>query len=260
MIIDAVIANKTLIGGGVFAGLFIAERVFAAATPPEGRARLVRNGALWLLLLALSPLIVLKLTTLAADHPLWTRPGPLTGGAALAIDIVLLDLWTYWLHRAYHEIGFLRRFHRVHHRDEHLDTTSAVRFHPGEVALSALLRMAPIILLAIPFSHVVVFETALLAASLFHHSNVRLAAAIERALSRVIVTPSIHWVHHHRTPADTNSNYAAIFSLWDPIFGTRSTTPRTPGMEIGLAGVADESAIRLLLAPFRPNDRQSGLR
>ena len=260
MIIDAVIANKTLFGGGVFVGLFIAERVFAAAAAPEGLARLLRNGALWLLLMLLSPLIVLPLTAFAAEHPLWTREGAMSGGAALLVDVVILDLWTYWLHRAYHEIGPMRRFHRIHHLDEHLDTTSAVRFHPGEVAISATLRMAPIILLAIPFSHVVFFETALLAASLFHHSNVRLTAGIERALSRVIVTPSIHWVHHHRTPADTNSNYAAIFSLWDPIFGTRSATPRTPGMEIGLAGVADESAIGLLLAPFQPNDRQSGLR
>ncbi len=254
MISDAIIANKAYIGLSVFAVLFLAERV-AAATPAPGAARLVRNGILWALLVLLSPLIVLPLTAFAAEHPLWRRPvgDPLL---MLVIDIVLLDLWSYWLHRAYHEVGLMRRFHRVHHLDEHLDTTSAVRFHPGEVALSALLRMIPIMLLAVPFAHVVIFETALLAASFFHHSNVRLPAAFERVLSRVIVTPSIHWVHHHAIPRDTNSNYAAIFSLWDPLFRTRSATKRTPDMKIGLAGVEDESVTLLLLAPFRRAEKQ----
>jgi len=257
MIGEAVIANKAWIGATVFAALFAAERLRAAAPAPLNVPRLVRNSALWGMLILLSPAIVLPLTAMAAEHPLWRRP---EGGVpGLLVDIVVLDLCTYWLHRAYHEFGFMRRFHSVHHLDQHLDTTSAVRFHPGELALSALIRMAPIVLLAIPFAHVVVFETVLLAASLFHHSNLRLPQSAERALSRVVVTPSIHWVHHHAVPEDTNSNYAALFSVWDPVFGTRSRTVRTAEMRIGLAGVADKSLPGLLLAPFRPvEERREG--
>ncbi|MEK7266599.1 MAG: sterol desaturase family protein [Pseudomonadota bacterium] len=256
MLTDVVIANKALIGAGVFASLFIVERIAAAAPSAPDPSRLVRNGVLWVLLLILSPVIVLPLTAFATEHPLWRRPDLLLNPAAIIADLIVLDLWTYWLHRAYHEVPLMRRFHRVHHLDQHLDTTSAVRFHPGEVAISALFRMAPITLLAIPFSHIVMFETALLAASLFHHSNVRLPAAIERALSRIIVTPSIHWVHHHAVPADTNSNYSAILSLWDRLFHTRARTVRTPAMKIGLEGVEDKSLIGLLLAPFQPAERQ----
>lgn len=252
MLSEAIIANKAWIGAAVFAILFVAERLAAAAATTSGVERLVRNGVLWALLVILSPLIVLPLTAFAAGHPLWTRPAGLAGAPMLIADIILLDLWTYWVHRAYHEVPVMRRFHRIHHLDEHLDTTSAVRFHPGEVAISALLRMIPITLLALPFAHVVVFETALLAASLFHHSNIRLPAAFEQALSRVIVTPSIHWVHHHAIRRDTNSNYAAIFSLWDPIFGTRSPTKRAPDMKIGVEGAMDLPLGGLLIAPFRP--------
>ncbi|MCB2114393.1 MAG: sterol desaturase family protein [Parvularculaceae bacterium] len=251
------VADKTLIGAGVFASLFILERLRAAAPGHGGFSRLARNGALWLALVAISPVIVLPLTLFAADHPLWPRSPGAGGALLLAMDLALLDLWSYWLHRAYHEIGVMRRFHRVHHLDEHLDTTSAVRFHPGEVALSALLRMAPIILLAVPFNHVVIFEALLLAGSLFHHSNVRLPAAFEMAVSKVFVTPSIHWVHHHADAKDTNSNYSAVFSVWDRLFGTRSRTIRTPEMKIGLEGVADESLPGLLLAPFRNLNRGS---
>jgi sterol desaturase/sphingolipid hydroxylase (fatty acid hydroxylase superfamily) len=247
---DVIVANKALIGVAVFVALFAGERAFSATPSKGGAARLIRNGVLWACLLALSPLIVLPLTAFAAEHPLWRRPADWNVAAALAADIVAFDLWAYAVHRAYHEVPLMRRFHRVHHLDEHLDTTSAVRFHPGEVALSALLRMVPIVLFAIPFAHVVVFETLLLVASLFHHSNLRLRSGFERALSRVVVTPSIHWVHHHATPADTNSNYAAVFSLWDPMFRTQSRTARTPDMKIGVEGVEDRSALGLLLAPF----------
>ncbi len=250
MTLDAVVANKAALGLAAFAVLFVAERIVAATPAPRDPQRLLRNGVLWALLAALSPTVVLPLTLAAAESPLWTRPFA-ANGVALFADIVLLDLWAYWIHRAYHEIGVMRRFHRVHHQDMHLDTTSAVRFHPGEVALSALLRVIPIVVLAIPFAHVVIFETTLLVATLFHHSNVRLPAGLERALSRAIVTPSIHWVHHHASSADTNSNYAAIFSAWDQLFGTRSPTMRSPAMKIGLEGVEDQSVIGLLLAPFQ---------
>jgi sterol desaturase/sphingolipid hydroxylase (fatty acid hydroxylase superfamily) len=248
MLTELIVANKAVIGVAVFIGLFAAERLRPAAARGDV-SRLARNGALWLLLIALSPAIVLPLTGYASAHPLWRRPEE-WGAPALIADLIILDLWTYWLHRAYHEVPVMRRFHRVHHLDGCLDTTSAVRFHPGEVAISALLRMAPIILLSMPFDHVLIFETALLAASLFHHSNIRLPAGFERALSSVIVTPSIHWVHHHAVPEDTNSNYAAILSLWDPLFGTRSATRRTVDMKIGLQGVEDKSLPGLLLAPF----------
>lgn len=249
MISDAVIADKALIGAAIFAALFCAERL-APASSGGSLARLVRNGALWILLLLLSPAIVLPLTAFAAAHPLWLRPD-WPAAATIAVDLVVLDLWAYGLHRAYHRVPPMWRLHLVHHLDQHLDTTSAVRFHPAEVALSALLRMIPILTLAIPFAHVVLFETALLAASLFHHSNLRLPRGPERALSRIIVTPSIHWVHHHADPRDTNANYGAILSLWDRLFLTRSATARTPMMRIGVQNLADRSLPGLLLAPFQ---------
>jgi sterol desaturase/sphingolipid hydroxylase (fatty acid hydroxylase superfamily) len=142
------------------------------------------------------------------------------------------------------------RLHAPHHLDEHLDTTSAARFHPFEIVLSALFRMPLIVLLAIPLSHVLIFDALLFAAAVFHHSNLRLPTGAERAISRVLVTPSIHWVHHHARRADTDSNYGGVFSFWDPLFGTRSKTPRAPDMKIGVEGLSDRSLLRLFLAPF----------
>jgi len=253
-ILAPLIGVKTLFGGIVFVLLFTGERLAAAAPPPHSTARLLRNLGLWGIVIVLSPLIVAPITALGGNHVLWARPDALTFHPLLLLaDIIALDLWTYWVHRAWHRVPLMWRFHKIHHFDEFLDTTSAFRFHIGEVAGSAALRLIPIMALAIPIFHVIVFETLLVCAVIFHHSNLRLPAGFERTLSRIMVTPSIHWVHHHAVMADTHSNYASIFSLWDPIFGSRSATHRTPAMKIGVESVEDKPLLRLILTPFMRN-------
>jgi sterol desaturase/sphingolipid hydroxylase (fatty acid hydroxylase superfamily) len=66
----------------------------------------------------------------------------------------------------------------------------------------------------------------------------------------VIITPSIHWVHHHALRADTDSNYGTIFSFWDRLFRSRSRTERWARMPIGVERMRDRGLIGLLLAPL----------
>jgi sterol desaturase/sphingolipid hydroxylase (fatty acid hydroxylase superfamily) len=103
----------------------------------------------------------------------------------------------------------------------------------------------------VPFTSVLLFEVLLLMAAVFHHSNLRLPSGLERGLAKVVITPSIHWVHHHAVQADTDSNYGTVFSFWDPLFGSRSATARRPDMAIGVEGRAERPFERLLIRPFR---------
>ena len=64
------------------------------------------------------------------------------------------------------------------------------------------------------------------------------------------MTPSIHWVHHHRVRSDTDSNYSTILSLWDPLFASRSPHRRSADMAIGVEAWEERPLLRLLLAPF----------
>jgi len=164
---------------------------------------------------------------------------------------VMLDFLVYWWHRANHEWPLLWRFHEVHHLDRFLDSTTAIRFHFGEVLLSAAARAVVVLLLGFPFASIVAFESLLLCATIFHHSNLRLPAGFERALSLVVITPGIHWVHHHAARADTDSNYGTLFSFWDRIFRTRSPNRRTPAMPIGVEGQGERALPALLVRPFR---------
>ncbi len=251
------------------AAAVVGENRRPAAVPPLFLAgyggawfrRWGRNLGLFALNLPLSSAMALPLTAWAAQHPLWHRPewlGPDSlglGGFAvpvsLPLDLLLLDLWIYWWHRANHELPLLWRFHEVHHRDRFLDATSALRFHFGEVALSAAARAVVIVLLAIPFASVLVFETLVLVAAIFHHANWRLPTGAERALARVVITPSLHWVHHHARRADTDSTYGTICSFWDRLFGSTTPTLRTPRMPIGVEGRDEAGFWQLLVLPFR---------
>ena len=244
--------------GGVvvawFALLLVAERWRPAVSPrlaePPWR-RVARNAALWAVNALLSPFVVVPVSAYAAAHALPWRPPWWGGSGGLVADLLLLDFLIYWWHRANHVVPLLWRFHAVHHYDRFLDTTSAVRFHFGEVLLSAAARAGIIVLLAIPLTSVLAFEALVLVAALFHHSNVRLPPGFELAVSRLVVTPSIHWVHHHRVRADTDSNYSTILSVWDPLFASRSPHRRTPDMPIGVEACEERPLLGLVAAPFR---------
>ncbi len=249
-----------------FAALFLAERWRPLAKVPNAPlaggtlprfgiwSRVLRNLGLWVANVGLSPLVVIPVTLWASSHALDWRPDWWSGLLGLLIDLLILDFLIYWWHRVNHEVQFLWRFHEIHHLDGFLDTTSALRFHFGEVLLSASARALVIILLGMPFFSVIVFEILVLLSALFHHSNLRLGPRTERILAKVIITPAIHWVHHHAVRRDTDSNYGTIFSFWDPLFGSRSTTERWSEMPIGVERTAERGFFSLLIRPFKARD------
>lgn len=266
-LLQSLLAAKGLVVGGWIVLALAIEQWRPAAPPPLALAgygaawfaRWGRNLGLFILNNALSVLFVLPVTIWASQAAPWSRTElaglALPAWAWLPIDIVLLDLWIYWWHRANHEWMFLWRFHEVHHRDRHLDATTALRFHFGEVALAAGARALVIMALAIPLTSVIAFEILLMVATVFHHANWRIPPGLEARLARLIITPSRHWVHHHKVRADTDSTYGTIFSFWDPWFGTTTPTRRWPLMPLGVEGKDELPMIALIGAPTQaPED------
>lgn len=232
------------------------ERLFPVARALGGLRRVGRNLTLAGLNGVLGWAVVVPVSAAAALwawdwRPAWLG-GWLGGWPGLGLDLLLLDFWIYWWHRLNHRWPLLWRFHAVHHLDEFLDASSALRFHFGEVLLSALVRALVIIVAGVPLASVVVFETVLAVVVLFHHSNLRLPRGLERGLSVLIVTPSIHWVHHHAMRTNTDSNYSAVLSVWDRLFGSRSANRRLVDMAIGVEGHREEPLGGLLKRPFLP--------
>ena len=246
------LAYKAFFVLGALVLLLVLDRLYPVARVVGGLKRVAKNLSLAGVNAILSALIVVPLSALAASHALDWRPDWWGGGLGIVLDLLLLDCWIYWWHRVNHEWPFLWRFHEVHHLDEFLDASSALRFHFGEVLLSSAVRAGVILVLGVPLLSVVLFETLLSLVTMFHHSNVRLPPRLERALSFLIVTPSIHWVHHHALRRDTDSNYSALLSVWDHLFRSRSATVRTPDMAVGTEGLKDRSLSGLIARPFTP--------
>ena len=246
------LAYKAFFVLGALVLLLVLDRLYPVARVVGGLKRVAKNLSLAGVNAILSALIVVPLSALAASHALDWRPYWWGGGLGIVLDLLLLDCWIYWWHRVNHEWPFLWRFHEVHHLDEFLDASSALRFHFGEVLLSSAVRAGVILVLGVPLLSVVLFETLLSLVTMFHHSNVRLPPRLERALSFLIVTPSIHWVHHHALRRDTDSNYSALLSVWDHLFRSRSATVRTPDMAVGTEGLKDRSLSGLIARPFTP--------
>ena len=155
---------------------------------------------------------------------------------AVVAGIVVLDLAIYLQHVMFHAVPALWRLHRMHHADLDIDVTTGARFHPVEIVISMLIKFAVIAALGVPPVAVVLFEVLLNATSMFNHSNVRIAPALEPALRWLVVTPDMHRVHHSIERDETNSNFGFNLSLWDRLFGTYRAQPRAghQAMTIGI--------------------------
>lgn len=144
----------------------------------------------------------------------------LVGWTEIVASVVVLDLLDYVWHRANHRVRFLWRFHKAHHADTAMDVTTALRFHPGELLLSAAMKAVWIAAWGPTVVAWFVFEALVSLCAQFHHSNIDFPNAIERWLSRVFVTPRYHAAHHAVDQRYGNANFSTILSLWDRLFGS----------------------------------------
>ena len=101
---------------------------------------------------------------------------------AAILTVLIFDLAIWAQHLITHKIPFLWRFHRVHHADRDIDVTTAIRFHPVEIALSMLLKIGLVYLLGPPALGIILFEIILNGTAMFNHANIRLPLALDAAL------------------------------------------------------------------------------
>jgi len=179
--------------------------------------------------------------------------------AELLLAVILLDLAIYAQHVITHKVPLLWRLHKVHHVDRDIDTSTALRFHPLEIALSMLYKVGLVFLLGPAAIAILIFEAVLNGSAMFNHSNLSLPKSVDRVLRLVIVTPDMHRVHHSVYPDETNSNYGFSLSLWDRLFGTYISQPKAGhiNMTIGLSEYQTKSPAKLvwsLLLPFKRKD------
>ena len=150
--------------------------------------------------------------------------------------VVVLDFVIWLQHVLVHAVPALWRLHRIHHADLDYDLTTGARFHPLEIVLSMLVKLATITVLGPPVVAVILFEVILSGMAMFNHGNVGLPAEVDRRLRWMFVTPDMHRVHHSVEADETNSNFGFNLSWCDRLLGTYGDQPRCghEGMAIGI--------------------------
>ncbi len=149
----------------------------------------------------------------------------LYGWTEIIVSVIVLDLFDYFWHRANHRVNFLWRFHKAHHSDTEMDVTTSLRFHPGELAISAVVKATWILAWGPTVVAWFVFEILVSLCAQFHHSNIDFPDSVEKPLAHIIVTPRYHLVHHFVNQKYGNANFSTIFSIWDKLFGTYTKPP-----------------------------------
>ena len=228
---------------------------------PFFRGRMSRgsHAAINLSLAACSLLVILPvdMATVASLETIGHRftgiGGLLPKGAPRSLPILLLlDLWLYLWHRLNHEAPLFWRFHSVHHSDGQLDITSAWRFHPGEILFSGLFRLPILILIGAGAMDLLLYNLLMTPVIQFHHSNIRFGAEADRLLRLLIPTPLLHRIHHSPARIEHDSNYGAMLSIWDRLFGTLTVKNPTSSPPYGLDGERDPEQQHLWPLMKRP--------
>lgn len=161
------------------------------------------------------------------DAPFWVE---------FAAAILIFDFAIWAQHLITHKVPLFWRFHRVHHSDRDFDVTTAIRFHPVEIAASMGLKIGLVYLIGPSALAILVFEILLNGTAMFNHANLRLAPWLDRLVRLVLVTPDMHRVHHSVHRHEHDSNYGFALSIWDRLFRTYRPEPEAghDAMKLGL--------------------------
>ena len=252
--------NETLIRFGVFLGLFALFASVEALVPR--RARVETRKRRWFANWGISIIDTITLNLMAFVLPALAVGAALDAGAQSwglfnrlgwpsAVEIILAILifdFAIWLqHLITHKIPILWRLHRVHHADRDMDVTTAIRFHPVEIALSMLLKIGLVYLLGPAALAVILFEVILNGTAMFNHANIKLPPRVDALVRLVLVTPDMHRVHHSIHRSEHDSNYGFSLSIWDRLFRTYIPQPKEghDDMTVGLQW-QDEKPAELL--------------
>lgn len=210
-----------------------------------------------LIIHSLLAIFIVRLSDWCQSHSFgivhWTKANI---GWSILIGVLALDFSSWWVHWVMHRQPLLWRFHLIHHSDSKVDVTTGLRHHPGDSMLRGVFFILFIFISGAPMYAVMIYQTLVVAFTAFTHANISLPVAIDKWLSYLLISPNMHKVHHHRLQPYTDTNYGAVFSIWDRLLGTFSHLPMQDiryGIDRYYPAEKDEELGTLLKKPFLPS-------
>jgi len=250
--LDLLLSGTTLIAFTLIS-FFLLELLFPARVYDQGlkKSAYITNGLVFIfntiIMFSLSVAAVWLLVQAFAHGYLdffWDINLILT----FVVGFLILEIAIWYWHRLNHVMPFLWKFHQAHHSELYLNSTSALRFHIGELLLSVLFKAVLLLVLSIPLWIFFIHETAITLFAIAHHANIQLPEKLSLLVSKVFITPRMHYAHHSTIRSEHNSNYGVMFSWWDHIF---KTVNRKEPTKIGLSYTEEFRFMNFLLMPSK---------
>jgi lathosterol oxidase len=189
----------------------------------------------------------------------WAVNGTLQAGVlALPVwaqTLVLLacaDLVQYWVHRSFHEVPFLWRFHAVHHSTGYMDWLAGSRTHFVQVLADRTLVMVPLYLLGASASALNAYVVIAGFQAVFIHANVAFRFG---PLKYLVVTPQFHHWHHSSEKPAIDTNYSVHLPIFDLLFGTFHLPGDRWPAHYGTVTPLPQTFVAQLVYPFLPPEQ-----
>jgi lathosterol oxidase len=131
--------------------------------------------------------------------------------------VVVADLTQYAVHRTFHEVPWLWRFHAVHHSSSTMDWLAGSRLHLFDIVVTRGLSFVPLYVLGFAPPAVYAYLVFVSFHAVFIHANLRFDWPV---LDWLVVTPRFHHWHHAAHPEAVNRNFAVHAPWIDRLFGT----------------------------------------
>jgi sterol desaturase/sphingolipid hydroxylase (fatty acid hydroxylase superfamily) len=222
-------ASQPLAVGLVFLLTYLAEYLFPQRKELLKTSHDLKNiivGLVNLLFSFLSGYYLQKLMIYASGQSFGLIPfAKMPVVLSVVLQILCIDIFVYWWHRVNHRIPILWRFHKFHHEDESMNTTTAVRFHTVELFFSVIAKAIFLTLMGATVTGLIAYGIFFFPVVLLVHSNIRVNEKADLLLRKLIVSPLMHRIHHSNIIVETNSNYGSIFPFWDWIFKSYRKIP-----------------------------------
>jgi lathosterol oxidase len=137
--------------------------------------------------------------------------------AQFLLIVLLADLGEYTMHRLFHRVPWLWRFHAIHHSSEAIDWLAGSRLHLVDVVITRGFTFVPIALLGFADGPVYAYLVFVSFHAVFIHANVRFRF---RGVEHWIVTPRFHHWHHSAETEALDKNFAVHLPWIDRLLGT----------------------------------------
>lgn len=193
-------------------------------TPGAGE---VGTDAIFMLTVQVALPLLLSITLVTAVADVLTANGIILGGIwphhlsiVVQAGLMLLsaDFLRYWMHRAFHKVTLMWRFHAVHHSPHRLYWLNVGRFHPIEKAIQFVADALPFALLGVSKEVLAAYFVFYALNGFFQHSNCRVRLGF---LNYIVSGPELHRWHHSKIVKESDTNFGNNLIVWDILFGTR---------------------------------------